>query len=49
MYLGRIGSWSWPDEGIALEMRRALNGKYRFFLDEELLLVSLVSLLPAMW
>jgi hypothetical protein len=39
MHLNRIDTWSWPEEGVAVEMRRALNGKYRFFMDEELLLV----------
>jgi hypothetical protein len=40
MQLSRISSWSWPEEGIEVEMRRALNGKFRFFLDYEILLVS---------
>jgi hypothetical protein len=44
MHLSRIGTWSWPEEGVAVEMRRALNGKYRFFMDEELLLVSFLSM-----
>lgn len=44
MHLSRIGSWQWtPKEGVAIEMRRALNGKYRFFLDEELLQALFVS------
>jgi hypothetical protein len=33
MRLGSLDSWSWPAEGVVMEMRRALNGKYRAFTD----------------
>jgi hypothetical protein len=49
MHLSRIGSWAWPQEGVPLEMRRALNGKYRFFYDPELLLALFVHHLGLVW
>jgi hypothetical protein len=49
MHLSRIGSWAWPQEGVPLEMRRALNGKYRFFYDPGLLLALFVHHLGLVW
>jgi hypothetical protein len=46
MQLSRIATWSWPKEGVLVEMRRALNGKFRFFADESVLLVSGFILVP---
>lgn len=37
MHLSSIASWSWPAGGVTIEMRRYLNGKYRNFMEEELL------------
>lgn len=37
MHLASLSSWSWPAEGVTIEMRRYLNGKYRNFMEEELL------------
>ncbi|EAW07507.1 uncharacterized protein ACLA_022210 [Aspergillus clavatus NRRL 1] len=37
MRLSSLDSWTWPEEGIPVEMRRQLNGKYRVFMDEDLL------------
>lgn len=38
MRLASLDSWGWPaDEGVAIEMRRQLNGKYRVYMDEDLL------------
>ena len=30
MRLASIGTWSWPAEGVPVQMRRHLNGKYRY-------------------
>lgn len=50
MHLSRIGSWRWtPKEGVPIEMRRALNGKYRFYLDEEILQALLLHHLGVSW
>jgi hypothetical protein len=43
MHLARIGTWEWPKEGVPVDMRRALNGKYRFFMDEEILTALFVG------
>ncbi|KKK21199.1 hypothetical protein ARAM_006854 [Aspergillus rambellii] len=37
MRLASLDSWCWPEEGIPVEMRRQLNGKYRVFMDEDVL------------
>lgn len=39
MNLAALSSWSWAAEGeaIPVEMRRQINGKYRIFMDEEIL------------
>ncbi|KAF4571194.1 hypothetical protein EYR36_008523 [Pleurotus pulmonarius] len=37
MRLADLESWSWPADGILVEMRRALNGKYRAFNDPDIL------------
>lgn len=38
MRLASLDSWDWPtSEGLPVEMRRQLNGKYRVFTDEDLL------------
>lgn len=29
MQLARLDKWDWPEEGVAVEMRRHLSGKYR--------------------
>ncbi|KDQ62319.1 hypothetical protein JAAARDRAFT_101085, partial [Jaapia argillacea MUCL 33604] len=35
--LANIASWSWPPEGITVDMRRHLSGKYRAYMDPSLL------------
>ncbi|KAI9923847.1 hypothetical protein ASPWEDRAFT_40354 [Aspergillus wentii DTO 134E9] len=37
MRLASLDNWGWDPEGIPVEMRRQLNGKYRVFMDEDLL------------
>jgi hypothetical protein len=37
MRLASLESWSWPEGGLEIEMRRHLNGKYRAFTDPEIL------------
>jgi hypothetical protein len=49
MHLSRIGTWRWPEEGVVVEMRRALNGKYRFFMDEEILLALFLHHIGLSW
>ncbi|KAE8147707.1 cytochrome P450 [Aspergillus avenaceus] len=49
MRLASLDNWSWPAEGISLEMRRQLNGKYRVFMDEDLLDSLLFQYLGLKW
>ncbi|KAK2801455.1 hypothetical protein FQN51_005349 [Onygenales sp. PD_10] len=37
MRLAQLDTWSWGSEAIPVEMRRQLNGKYRVFMDEDIL------------
>lgn len=32
-----IDDWCWPEEGVLVEFRRQLNGKFRAFMDEDLM------------
>ncbi|KAA8651790.1 uncharacterized protein ATNIH1004_000686 [Aspergillus tanneri] len=49
MRLAALESWQWPAEGIPVEMRRHLNGKYRIFMDEDLLDALLLQYLGMQW
>ncbi|KNG83288.1 hypothetical protein ANOM_008786 [Aspergillus nomiae NRRL 13137] len=49
MRLAALDSWQWPSEGLPLEMRRQLNGKYRVFQDEDLLDSLLFQYLGLHW
>ncbi|KAJ3572390.1 hypothetical protein NP233_g3119 [Leucocoprinus birnbaumii] len=49
MRLASIGSWTWPKEGIPVEMRRHLNGKYRFHTDPDTVDAILLHHLGISW
>lgn len=49
MELDAIDSWSWGDNPIPLDMRRHLNGKYRVFMDEEILQALFLHFIGTMW
>ncbi|OJJ73589.1 hypothetical protein ASPBRDRAFT_508783 [Aspergillus brasiliensis CBS 101740] len=49
MRLASLDSWSWPAEGIPVEMRRQLNGKYRVYMDEDLLDSLMLEYLGLKW
>lgn len=49
MHLASLSSWSWPAEGVTIEMRRYLNGKYRNFMEEELLQALFLHFLGVKW
>ncbi|CAG8288714.1 unnamed protein product [Penicillium salamii] len=51
MRLASLESWSWTTDGkgIPLDMRRQLNGKYRFYMDEDLLDALLLQYLGTKW
>ncbi|MCJ1455727.1 hypothetical protein MMC28_006083 [Mycoblastus sanguinarius] len=44
-----LDSWSWGEEAVPLDMRRALNGKYRFFMEEEILQALLLHFVGTQW
>lgn len=49
MRLASLDSWRWGGDGIPIEMRRQLNGKYRVFMDEDLLDSLLLQFLGSEW
>ncbi|PYH48398.1 uncharacterized protein BP01DRAFT_146994 [Aspergillus saccharolyticus JOP 1030-1] len=49
MRLSSLDTWTWPSEGIPVEMRRQLNGKYRVFMDEDLLDSLMFQYLGVRW
>ena len=44
-----LESWSWDEEGIPVNVRRALNGKYRVYMDEEILQALLLHFVGMKW
>ncbi len=49
MQIEALESWSWGNEGISVDVRRALNGKYRVYMDEEILQVLLLYFVGMKW
>jgi hypothetical protein len=51
MRLASLESWTWTGaaDGIPVEMRRQLNGKYRAFMDEDLLDALMLQYLGTTW
>lgn len=51
MRIASLESWTWTGDadGISLEMRRQLNGKYRVFMDEDLLDALLLQYIGTKW
>ncbi|PFH54057.1 hypothetical protein AMATHDRAFT_53860 [Amanita thiersii Skay4041] len=49
MRLASIETWSWPAEGIPVQMRRHLNGKYRAFTDPDIIDSLLFHYLGLVW
>ncbi|CAG7987690.1 unnamed protein product [Penicillium nalgiovense] len=51
MRIASLDSWTWTgdSDGIPVEMRRQLNGKYRVFMDEDLLDALLLQYIGTMW
>ncbi|KAJ5950492.1 uncharacterized protein N7479_008905 [Penicillium vulpinum] len=51
MRLASLESWTWAGdaEGIPVQMRRHLNGKYRVFMDEDLLDALMLQYLGTIW
>ncbi|KAF7330776.1 hypothetical protein MVEN_02416700 [Mycena venus] len=49
MRLGSLEAWSWPQHGAQVDMRRALNGKYRAFTDPDVLDALFLQFVGVMW
>ena len=49
MRLASLDSWKWSEDGIPIDMRRQLNGKYRVFMDEDLLDSLMLQYLGTKW
>ena len=49
MQIDGLESWSWGEVGIPVNVRRALNGKYRVYMDEEILQALLLHFIGMKW
>jgi len=49
MQLASIESFTWPQEGVQVEMRRHLSGKYRAYMDTEIITALLFQYLGMRW
>lgn len=49
MSIDALESWSWGEGGIPVNVRRALNGKYRVYMDEEILQALLLHFIGMKW
>ncbi|EER37490.1 conserved hypothetical protein [Histoplasma capsulatum H143] len=49
MRLAQLDTWKWGSEVIPLEMRRQLNGKYRVYMDEDVLDALFLHYLGVQW
>jgi hypothetical protein len=47
--LERIEDWDWEDQPLALHIRRHINGKYRFYMDVEIIDAILIQLIGMAW
>ena len=47
--LDELDSWSWGDEAVSIEVRRSLNGKYRVYMDEEIMQAVLLHFVGMKW
>ncbi|KAI9757716.1 MAG: hypothetical protein M4579_003341 [Chaenotheca gracillima] len=44
-----LDGWSWGSEGIPLDIRRQLNGRYRVFMDEDVLQALFIQFIGTKW
>lgn len=44
-----LDQWSWGENPVSVELRRQLNGKYRVYMDEELLQALLIHFIGIQW
>ncbi|KAI4186143.1 MAG: hypothetical protein LQ348_004272 [Seirophora lacunosa] len=44
-----LDQWSWGENPVSVDLRRQLNGKYRVYMDEELLQALLIHFIGIQW
>lgn len=49
MHIDNLDGWSWGTEAVSVEVRKALNGKYRVYMDEEILQALLLHFVGTSW
>ncbi|CAN6638507.1 hypothetical protein TRVA0_017S00584 [Trichomonascus vanleenenianus] len=49
MRMTALESWNWDPQGVPMEMRRQLNGKYRVFMDEDILDALMIQYVGTRW
>lgn len=49
MRMASIDSWSWEMEGLPVEQRRHVNGKYHIYVDEDLLQAIFLQFIGVKW
>lgn len=49
MRMSSLDTWNWGNEGTPVEIRRQLNGRYRFYPDEDLLQTILLRYIGIKW
>jgi hypothetical protein len=49
MRMSALENWSWGDKGTPVEQRRQLNGRYRFYHDEDLLQSLFLRFIGVRW
>ncbi|KAL8958603.1 MAG: hypothetical protein Q9183_005804, partial [Haloplaca sp. 2 TL-2023] len=47
--LDEIDQWSWGDQPVSIEMRRQTNGRYRVYMDEEIMQALLLHFIGIKW
>ncbi|KAJ3069550.1 hypothetical protein HK102_006905, partial [Quaeritorhiza haematococci] len=47
--MGNLESWTWPAEGVFIDLRRALSGKYRAFMDEDIITALFLQYVGIEW
>ncbi|KAL9594526.1 MAG: hypothetical protein Q9219_006990 [cf. Caloplaca sp. 3 TL-2023] len=47
--IDNLDHWSWGEEPVSIDLRRQVNGKYRFYMDEELLQALLIYFIGLKW
>ncbi|KAK9761073.1 hypothetical protein K7432_014290 [Basidiobolus ranarum] len=47
--LRNVANWCWPEEGVPVDLRRGLNGKYRAFMEEDIITALFLQYVGAEW